>query len=158
MSEQEHEPELEVSLIKRIEDLANIVQNSSVGEIELTEGGTEVIIKRQSKEERAVAPQQQEQNAQTEIKPPQATAKEKEGIAIAAPLSGVFYASPSPSLPPFVKVGDIIQPEQVIALIEAMKVFNEIRPDVTGRLTRICAETGILVKKGDTLFHIEPVS
>ena len=157
MSEQESEPQ--ESLVKRIEDLANVMQDSSVGEIELTEDGTEIVIKRQvGKEANAILSQPQAQTIQKDTKTiPDRTEIEDKSVANVAPLTGVFYASPSPNLPPFVKVGDTIQLEQVVALIEAMKVFNEIRADATGRLTQIVAKGGIVVKKGDVLFRIEPL-
>jgi len=157
MSEQESEPQ--ESLVKRIEDLANVMQDSSVGEIELTEDGTEIIIKRQGgKEANAIPSQPQAHTFQKDTKTtPDHTEIEDRSVAIIAPLTGVFYSSPSPNLPPFVKVGDTIQLEQVIALIEAMKVFNEIKADVAGRLTQIVAKGGAIVKKGDVLFRIEPL-
>jgi acetyl-CoA carboxylase biotin carboxyl carrier protein len=159
MNEQEHEPEPQASLIKRIEDLANILQDSSVGEIELAEDGTEIIIKRQPEErESALTSQQQTQGSQATTKTPHdSRAEEDRSIAIVAPLTGVFYRSPSPNLPPFVQIGDIIQHEQVVALIEAMKVFNEVRAHVSGRLTQINLEGGVLVKKDDILFRVEPL-
>lgn len=158
MSEQERESDPQSPMIKRIEDLANILQNSSVGEIELTEGGTEVIIRRQSEAEEGILPQQQTpmQRTPPDAKVPDPPAKEDRSRAITAPVSGIFYTSPTPGAPPFVKVGDVIQPEQVIALIEAMKVFNEIRPDMAGHLVQVSAESGLLVKKGDVLFRVDP--
>jgi acetyl-CoA carboxylase biotin carboxyl carrier protein len=160
MSEQEHEAEAQASLVKRLEDLANLLQKSSVGEIELAEGGTEVTIKRQQEEAASPSPQTQgfqKQEQKQEQSPQESRAKQDLSVAVTAPLSGIFYASPSPGAAPFVKVGDSIQPEQVIALIETMKVFNEIRPDVAGRLIQISVESGSLIKKGDTLFRVEPV-
>jgi acetyl-CoA carboxylase biotin carboxyl carrier protein len=155
----EQESETQESLVKRIENLANVLQDSSVGEIELTEGGTEIIIRRSAEGEEPVStPQRQAQDAQAEVETIRdRTAEEDRSVAIVAPLTGVFYLSPSPNLPPFVKVGDIIQLEQVVALIEAMKVFNEIRTEVAGRLTQIIAEGGLIVKKGDVLFRVEPL-
>lgn len=149
----------QASLVKRIEDLAHLLQGSSVGEIELTEDGTEIIIRRQQEEREAVfLSQPPEQHTRIETKAPQrSTVTEDRGRDITAPLTGVFYPSPSPGLPSFVQVGDIIQLEQVVALIEAMKVFNEIQANVTGRLTQIVAESGVVVKKGDVLFRVEPL-
>jgi acetyl-CoA carboxylase biotin carboxyl carrier protein len=79
------------------------------------------------------------------------------GIAIVAPLVGVYYASPSPSLPPFVAVGDIVQVGQVIALVEAMKVFNEIQAEVSGRVSALVAKSGEVVQKGEALIRVLPV-
>ncbi len=157
MLEQKHNPH--ASLVQRIEDLVSILQNSSVGEIELVEDGTEISIKRQSGANvPASVPKQQTQGAQTEVKTTRDyPGEEDHSIAIVAPLTGVFYTSPSPDLPPFIKIGDVIQPRQVVAMIEAMKVFNEIQADVVGRLTQINAESGFIVKKGAVLFRIEPI-
>jgi acetyl-CoA carboxylase biotin carboxyl carrier protein len=157
MSEQEHKPQ--ASLVQRIENLAHVLQNTSVGELELAENGTEIIIRRQlGGGESASTSKQQIRSAQMEVKTTHNhTGGEDRSVAIVAPLTGVFYGSPSPDSPPFVKVGDVIQLERVVALIETMKVFNEIQADVAGRLTQISAESGLVVKKGDALFHIEPL-
>ncbi len=81
--------------------------------------------------------------------------KEDKSVAIVAPLTGVYYASPSPSTPPFVSVGDIVQVGQVVALVEAMKVFNEIQAEVSGRVTALVAPGGEVVQKGDVLIRIQ---
>src|SRR5260221_9240122 len=78
-------------------------------------------------------------------------------LPIIAPLTGVYYAAPSPEEPPFVAVGDIVSAGQVVALIEAMKVFNEVQAEVAGRVTTIVAGNGNVVQKGDVLLRIEPV-
>ncbi|MBX3031122.1 MAG: acetyl-CoA carboxylase biotin carboxyl carrier protein [Chloroflexi bacterium] len=75
---------------------------------------------------------------------------------IVAPLTGVFYLSPSPGAAPYVKVGSEVIAGQVIGLLEAMKLFNEIRSDVTGVVRRITAEHGALVKTRQTLIEVEP--
>ncbi len=76
--------------------------------------------------------------------------------AVRAPLTGVFYNSPSPTAPPFVSVGLRIEVGHVIGLIEAMKLFNEIKSDQAGRVVRIVAEAGKLVKAKQTLIEVEP--
>ena len=81
--------------------------------------------------------------------------KEDKSAAIVAPLTGVYYASPSPSTPPFVSVGDIVQVGQIVALVEAMKVFNEIQAEVSGRVTALVAPSGEVVQKGDVLIRIQ---
>ena len=72
-----------------------------------------------------------------------------------ATLTGVYYASPSPDTAPFINIGDTVTIGQTIALIEAMKVFNEIPSEVAGRVIAIKAQNGDVVKKGDILFQIE---
>jgi acetyl-CoA carboxylase biotin carboxyl carrier protein len=75
---------------------------------------------------------------------------------VAAPLTGVWYTSPSPGARPYVKVGDELAVGTVIGLIEAMKLFNEIKSDVAGRVTRFMVETGTLVKRQQPLIEVDP--
>jgi biotin carboxyl carrier protein len=85
------------------------------------------------------------------------TAGEDTGVAIIAPLTGVYYSAPSPTSPPYVSVGDVVQVGQVVALIEAMKVFNEVQAEVAGRVSALVAPKGEVVQKGDVLIRIQPV-
>ena len=77
-------------------------------------------------------------------------------LIVVAPLTGLFYISPSPGAAPYVQVGGEVAVGQVIGLIEAMKLFNEIKSDVAGRVVRIHAETGALVKAKQPLIEVEP--
>ncbi|TME75301.1 MAG: acetyl-CoA carboxylase, biotin carboxyl carrier protein, partial [Chloroflexi bacterium] len=74
-----------------------------------------------------------------------------------APLTGVFYRSPTPQAPPFVQIGAIVNKGDVIALIEAMKLFNEIRSTAGGKVLRIFAENGQLVRAHQPLLELEPI-
>jgi acetyl-CoA carboxylase biotin carboxyl carrier protein len=74
-----------------------------------------------------------------------------------APLTGVFYRSPTPQAPPFVQIGAIVNKGDVIALIEAMKLFNEIRSTAGGKVKRIFAENGQLVRAHQPLLELEPI-
>jgi acetyl-CoA carboxylase biotin carboxyl carrier protein len=75
---------------------------------------------------------------------------------VSAPLTGVWYTAPSPGARAYVAVGDEIASGQVVGLIEAMKLFNEIKADSGGTVTRILAETGTLVKRQQPLLEIDP--
>jgi acetyl-CoA carboxylase biotin carboxyl carrier protein len=75
---------------------------------------------------------------------------------VTAPLVGVFYRSPSPDAEVYVKVGDRVEAGQVLCILEAMKLFNEITSDHSGVVTRIIPENGELVSLGQELFWIEP--
>ncbi len=77
-------------------------------------------------------------------------------VPVTTPLSGVFYAAPSPNEPPYVREGDPVEPGQVVGLIEAMKVFNEIRVEAAGEIVRALARTGDLVQAGQVLFLLRP--
>ncbi|MCX7801115.1 MAG: hypothetical protein N2109_12345 [Fimbriimonadales bacterium] len=76
------------------------------------------------------------------------------GTPVSSPMAGVFYATPSPSAPPFVKEGDSVVAGQVVAIIEAMKVMNEITAPVSGKVTSIVARPGQLVEAGQPLLYI----
>ena len=73
-----------------------------------------------------------------------------------APLTGIFYGAPSPGATAYVAVGDHVSVGQIIGLIEAMKLFNEIKSDLAGRVVRICADNGQLVKAKQPLIEVEP--
>ena len=75
---------------------------------------------------------------------------------VAAPLTGVWYPAPSPGARPYVNEGDEVTAGQVIGLIEAMKLFNEIKSDVSGTVTRVLVENGNLVKRKQPLLEIDP--
>lgn len=76
--------------------------------------------------------------------------------AIVAPLTGVYYGRPKPEDPPFVAVGATVQPGQVVALIETMKLFNEVAADIAGEVVEIAPQEGDLVEAGHALVYIVP--
>jgi acetyl-CoA carboxylase biotin carboxyl carrier protein len=152
--------EREMPWIQRVEELIQVLEGSTIGELELTEAGTEIIIRRQPDMVMVSAPVQQVSTGHAGI--PVApiaghVAKEDRSIAIVAPLTGVYYSSPSPTSPPFVALGDVVHVGQVIALVEAMKVFNEVQAEVSGRVVELVATSGDVVQKGDALIRVEPV-
>jgi acetyl-CoA carboxylase biotin carboxyl carrier protein len=75
---------------------------------------------------------------------------------VTAPLTGVWYGAPSPGARPYVNEGDEITTGQVVGLIEAMKLFNEIKSDVSGTVARVLVEAGTLVKRKQPLLEIDP--
>src|SRR5258708_34911858 len=150
----------EMFWVKRVEDLIRVLEGSTVGELELVEAGTEIIIRRRPNLV-MTPPNPQMGIAPADIAPlagaPGRLTREDRSLPIIAPLTGVYYATPSPEEPPFVAVGDVVSAGQVVALIEAMKVFNEVQAEVAGRVTTIVAVNGNVVQKGDVLLRIEPV-
>jgi acetyl-CoA carboxylase biotin carboxyl carrier protein len=85
-------------------------------------------------------------------------AESTEGLFIMkSPIVGTFYSAPSPSAPPFAAVGDTVRVGQVICIIEAMKLMNELESEVAGKIVRAYCENGQPVEYGQTLFAIEPV-
>ncbi len=87
---------------------------------------------------------------------PSSAAASEELHVIKSPIVGTFYGAASPGAPPFVKIGDVIQPGQVVCIIEAMKLMNEIEADVSGELVRTLVESGQPVEYGQGLFAIRP--
>ncbi len=86
------------------------------------------------------------------------TAKEEKNYhVIKSPLIGTFYRAPSPGAPPFVEEGDIVSKGQVLCIIEALKVMNEIESDINGKIVKILVENGQPVEYGQELFYIEPM-
>ena len=83
------------------------------------------------------------------------TETKETGRAITAPMVGTFYASPSPDEPPYVKEGDTVSKGQVVCIVEAMKLMNEIEAEFSGKITKICVKNGESVEIGQTLMYVE---
>ena len=88
---------------------------------------------------------------------PAATRRPSARPSVKAPLTGIFYASPAPGSAPYVQVGGEVAVGQVIGLIEAMKLFNEIKSDLAGRVVKVIPESGTLVKAKQPLVEVEPL-
>ena len=146
-----------VELIDRLEKLLNA---SELSEIEIEAGGTALVLRKPV----AVAPvgQSASPSAGESVFAGQAApsrAKADDGPspnAVLAPLTGLYYRSPSPGAEPYLREGGQVSVGQVIGLIEAMKLFNEIKSDRAGRVTRIYPESGALVKAKQPLIEVEP--
>lgn len=85
---------------------------------------------------------------------PAPVAEIPKGVAVTSPMNGIFYAAPSPGSPPFIKEGDMVQTGQIIGLIEAMKVFNEVPSPISGTVLKMVAEPGEVVELGGTLLLV----
>ncbi len=141
-----------ISWLDRVEDIINVLDGSTIGQFELTEGDTEIIIRRNPGMVMSPALQSDEAGY--------AVGRATRGDSsqpVLSPITGVYYASASPTSSPFVNMGDIIHTGQVVALVEAMKVFNEITSEVSGRVVAIIATSGNVVQKGDALLRVEPM-
>jgi len=156
-------------LVNRIKALAEALEGSDVGELDLTESGLRIHIRRRLEAEVVALPQTLTSAPSAPSAHPRATrahprangvapaAAPDPTVAVIAPLTGVFYASASPTADPYVTVGDTIQAGQTVCMLEAMKVFNEIKSEVAGKVTAIAATSGNLVQKGDALIRVQPV-
>ncbi len=102
--------------------------------------------------------------AEEKAPPPAQEKKEEKGteedtsryVAIRSPMVGTFYRAPAPDKPPFVKVGDRIEKGQVVCIIEAMKLFNEIESEVSGTIVKVCVEDASPVEYDQELFLVDP--
>lgn len=150
--------------MSRVKALAEALEGSDVSELDLTENGLRILIRRQTEAvtvvSAPVAPTRARANGagrkRAHPRRQEAAAPVAEpGIAIVAPLTGVFYLSPSPTSAPFVEVGHPVQAGQVACIIEAMKVFNEIKAEVSGTVVSIVATNGQLVQKGEALIRVQ---
>ncbi len=153
MSKQASAPDL-MSLIDRLEALLNA---SELSELEIEAGDTALVLRKPGAPEETLAasaatpPQAGERAAQAAADDSAVAAR-----AITAPLTGLFYSAPSPGAEPYVREGGQVAVGQVIGLIEAMKLFNEIKSDRAGRVVRLCVEDGALVKARQPLIEVEP--
>ena len=89
--------------------------------------------------------------------PPKATESDKKTFTVNSPFVGTFYRSASPDSPSFVEVGSVVKKGQVLCIVEAMKLMNEIEADQAGRLTELLIQNGSPVEYGEPLFRFEPV-
>jgi oxaloacetate decarboxylase alpha subunit len=140
---------------ERIRELVQIVQESGIGEVEIEDNGMRVSVRRAEEVPAPVgAPLAQEEPAELPVAPPTLAA----GILVESPMVGVFYRAPEPGSPPFVETGDVVAPGQTLCLLEAMKLFNELKAESAGRITAIHAEDGQPVEFGQLLFELEPIA
>jgi acetyl-CoA carboxylase biotin carboxyl carrier protein len=147
-------------LIGLIDKLEQVLKASELSEIEIEVGETTLVLRKPGAFAPAVESDARGQSAGSAapaVAAPAPTAAPAPVInAVVAPLTGLFYGSPSPGAEPYVKVGSTVLVGQVIGLIEAMKLFNEIKSDRGGRVVRVYQEDGALVKAKEPLIEVQP--
>lgn len=146
--------------IDYIEKLANLADEKQLTEITVEDGDKAIIIKRGYGIQTApvvqtVAAPQVQQEAKVSASQNVPSTEQPKGMAITSPMVGAFYAAPSPGAKPFVKVGDTVAAGQVVCIVEAMKLMNEIESEVSGKITQICVEDGQSVEYGQVLMYVE---
>ena len=147
--------------IKEIKEMIQLMNENGLTELELEKDGLKIRLKKSASGqiESFVGPQETRAGAQLTAKEP-AGAKEAPKPAAAkntvkSPMVGTFYAAPAPDAPPFVHVGSQVEVGQVICVIEAMKLMNEIKSEVRGKITEITVNNGDPVEFGQSLFLVE---
>ncbi len=141
---------------ERIRELVKIVQESGVGEIEIEDEGMRVSVRR-ADEPAGATTALGVQAAARDVTSATAEAAADGIVRVESPMVGVFFRAPNPGAPTFVDVGDTIVPGQTLCLLEAMKLFNELKAEVAGRVRAIHVENAQPVEYGQLLFEIEPV-
>jgi acetyl-CoA carboxylase biotin carboxyl carrier protein len=148
----------ERSLLELVDRLAAILDRSDLAELEIESGGTTLLLRKPGTitANPGAAPAVAAPAAAPTPAPPVEEAP-PERPSVKAPLTGLFYTAPAPGSAPYVQVGGEVAVGQVIGLIEAMKLFNEIKSDLAGRVVRFAAENGALVKAKQPLIEVEPL-
>ncbi|HET9243609.1 MAG TPA: acetyl-CoA carboxylase biotin carboxyl carrier protein [Gaiella sp.] len=141
---------------ERIRELVKIVQESGVGEIEIEDEGMRVSVRR-ADEPGTVPALTAGGVAIAELDFPQQQEPPSGAVRVESPMVGVFYRAPQPGAPAFVEVGDVVMTGQTLCLLEAMKLYNELKSDVDGRVRAIHVEDGQPVEFGTLLFELDPV-
>ena len=149
--------------IDYIEKLAKIIANNELTEISLEDGDKAITIRKDLAEvvTTAVAPAAAPAPApvvcQTTVNPAVIEVEKEapKGKAITSPMVGTFYAAPSPEAESFVEVGKTISEGDVVCIIEAMKLMNEIKAEHSGKVTQICVKNGDPVEFGQVLMYVE---
>jgi acetyl-CoA carboxylase biotin carboxyl carrier protein len=156
---------------KQIQELIRMINKSNIGEVTIEEKGFKVTIRqKQDQIQQVIAPQMAytaapslpaaatsaPQTSQAEKAKQAAEAAPVNTITIKSPMIGTFYRSPSPDKPSFINVGDEIAPGKVVCIIEAMKLFNEIESEVSGRIVKVLVEDASPVEYDQPLFLVEP--
>lgn len=144
---------------KRLEELVKFMEKNNLCELEIEENGKKIKLKKYIPTASVVDTSQEK----TTLTPPEiVSGKEKESkeenlVEMKSPMVGTFYRAPSPGAKPFVEEGDIINPGDVVCIIEAMKLMNEIKAEVKGEIVKILVENGEPVEFGQPLFLIKPL-
>jgi len=137
------------SRAERIREIVRIVQESGVGEVTIEDADFRVTVRRTEEVAPAAAPSAPE---------PAAVAAADGLVRVESPMVGTFYRSPQPGAPAFVEIGDVVAAGQTLCLIEAMKLFNELKAEVEGVVREILVENAQPVEFGQPLFELEPLA
>jgi len=155
---------------KQIRELVGIVEKSNIDEIEVTRWwGQKVRIRKnagpnvvQAPAEHAAPPAPAPPASPNPVPAEAATQEHKQlaenanYVEIKAPMVGTFYRAPAPDAPPYAKEGDVVSKGQILCIIEAMKLMNELETDVSGRIVKVLADNAQPIEYNQPLFLIDP--
>jgi acetyl-CoA carboxylase biotin carboxyl carrier protein len=149
---------------KHIQELVDLLKRNNITELELEQDGVRIRVRQEvggkaitaAVTDAAAAQGVTTTAAQPAIAPSQPTGDQGGLVTITSPIVGTFYRSPSPDADPYVEEGDMVKKGQVLCIVEAMKLMNEIESEVDGKVVKILAESTKPVEYGQALFHIDP--
>lgn len=152
--------------LKDIKELIQILADTDVSELELEKSGSRIKITRGNKQAPVIIEHSSAHHPAMmhHMSPPAADAAatapaddpNKNYVVVNSPIVGTFYRSASPDAPSYVEVGDTVKKGQVLCIIEAMKLMNEIEAEVSGKVVKILVDNAQPVEYGEPLYHIEP--
>ncbi|VAW13255.1 Biotin carboxyl carrier protein of acetyl-CoA carboxylase [hydrothermal vent metagenome] len=148
--------------LKEIREMIALMNENDLSEIEIERDGSKIKLKKSGGEGYEILPRTA-MAFPTEVPPVTGSSASSENASssntkdVKSPMVGTFYRSPSPESPPFVNVGDVVEVGQVVCIVEAMKLMNEIKSEVKGKVSEIPVENAQPVEFGQSLFVIEPV-
>ena len=151
--------------LKEIKEMIALMHDNNLTELEIEKEGLKVRLRRGGANVSQGAPNiliersQPDQNIvySSPAQPAEVKAVEKNtGVEVKSPMVGTFYRAPSPDSPPFVEIGTDVEIGQVICIVEAMKLMNEIKSEVKGKVKEILIDNGDPIEFGQALFRIEP--
>ena len=145
--------------IRKVKKLIEMLENSNLEEIEIQEGEESVRLVKSHGSLQSIQPQSivlpqeaQPEVIELEIESPEATTRDSNSIN--SPMVGTFYASASPGAKPFISVGDIVSEGDVVCIVEAMKMMNEIKSEYSGTVLSVNVENAEPVEYGQSLFEL----
>lgn len=138
---------------EQLVELIQTVSSSNLGEFKYEEGDFKISLKKEKGEVRLA--EQSESVSDNVLEQPRESVKSREGNVIKSPLVGTFYASPAEDADPFVQVGEQVQKGKILAIVEAMKLMNEIESEFDGVVEEIFVENGQAVEYGQPLFRLK---
>jgi oxaloacetate decarboxylase alpha subunit len=148
--------------LKEIKELITLMNENELMELEVEREGMKIRLKKsgagivETVVENQAAPRGV-QSARSDEKVSEPSKQESNFIAIKAPMVGTFYRASSPEAKPYAEVGQVIDVGQVVCIIEAMKLMNEIKSEVKGRIVEVLVENARSIEYGQLLFKVEPI-
>ncbi len=163
--------------IKHIRELIKLMKENDLTEIRINEGEEKLLLKRGTGDvvqvtqgpvqyqpvasvpsvgQQVLAPSNSPGQTQQEGTQQQVASESSNYVTIDSPMVGTFYAAPAPDAEPYVKVGDKVTPDTVVCIVEAMKVMNEIKAEVSGTIEKVLVNNAEPVEFGQPLFQVKP--